>query len=232
MPAIIRTPEEIFRTENKDLYFIQFYQKKFECTQQELIDWIEEHLPSSSYERMAPSESSCYLAGYLGDLRIDFAEADLNFFCMHWETPEGKSLDERFQCFLKPYDDWFKGISQYAPIRTKPIDHGLIVWCDTPLGFIYHQIAIEVANALGLMIHPLSPRDLWFQAKQIWPELSKLESTSFIYGYNYFDKNGDVTIIYDHDVPYEEAMLIPERRQALLEWFNFSRSSRFSRPHW
>ena len=234
MPLLIRTPEEILRAEKKDLYFIRFNQKNFEKAQNELMRWLDKHIPASSYEKMAPSEHSGYISGYFGDLRIDFTEADLRTFCEQWETSEGKSLDKRFQCFIKPYKDWFDGISEYAPVRTKPCGTGLFVWWDTPSGFIYHQINQDIAREQGPEFnnHPLSPKDLWFQAVQLWPELSTLNAGELFYGHNYFDKEGVANVIYDHDALFDEIDFLPERRQALLEWFNLPPTTIFTEFRW
>lgn len=206
--------------------------ENFESAQQEIILWLEQHLPTSSFERMAPSEKSGYIAGYFGDLRIDFNDIDLQTFCRQWETPRGRSVDDRFQCFIQPYNKWLDQISQYTPLRTMPIEGGLVVWWDTPLGFIYHWIDNEIAIAQELTVHPLSPQDLWFKAVQLWPELSTLNSKELIYGHNYFDIDGVVNIIYDHDLLFDEIIFLPERRQALLAWFNLPPCTIFSECQW
>ena len=239
MPSLIRTPEEIFRTEKEDFYFIRFNQRRFEEAQAELISWLDLHIPDTRYEKIGPSESSGYISGYLGDLRIifaesgfvesDFEESDLQIFCKHWETPEGQSLDPRFQCFIKSYQDWINIISQYTPERSKPIDNGISIWWDTPIGIIYHQISHEVASKKNLVVHPLNEKDLWFLAIQRWPELAVFNIDELIYGQIHVDEKECINVVYQHDSWIVDVEFTIERQKALSDWFNLSDDATFHR---
>jgi hypothetical protein len=228
----MRTPEEIFRTEQKDLYVICFKEREFEKDQKEVMQWLDAHVPDSPYEFLAPSEALNYLCGYFGDLRIVFTEADLLTYCEHWETPEGKCKDPRFQCFIKPYQKWFDEISQYAPQRAKPQGIGLAIWWNTPMGFIYHQINQELANERKLIRHPLQPHDLWFLAVRAWPELASLNPDELIYGDNSFNAKNVPFIFYFEGKRPAEVDFPIERQKALLAWFNLPPASKVALSEW
>jgi len=239
MPTLLRTPEEIFRTEKKDFHFIRFKQRRFEEAQADLISWLDLHIPDTRYEKIGPSENSGYISGYLGDLRIIFAESgfvesdfegsDLQIFCKHWETPEGKSLDPRFQCYVNSYQNWVNILSQYTPQRLKPVDKGISIWWDTPIGIIYHQIGHEVAREKNLVVHPSNAKDLWFLAIQSWPELALFNIDELIYGQIYVDEKDRINVIYQNDSWIVDAEFTSGRQKAVSDWFNLSGDTIFHR---
>lgn len=63
-----------------------------------MITWLKENLPSSKLEPLAPSESSGFVTGYFGAIRINLNEADLQFYCDQWENSDGTSKDTRVCC--------------------------------------------------------------------------------------------------------------------------------------
>lgn len=84
---------------------------------QPIQDWLQANVPNSRVEMMSPSESSRWISGYFGALRVDFSESDLATFCARWETPDGGSVDPRFQCFLMPYKTWYEKQAKYVLYR-------------------------------------------------------------------------------------------------------------------
>lgn len=114
MPQIIRTPEEVFRAERKDLYLIDFKPKGLSGWspnppgRKELLDWFTANLPSVKIEPLGHSERSGILGGYFGRFRADFDQDSLAVYAAHWEDAEGKSIDPRWQCYLWPYELWLK----------------------------------------------------------------------------------------------------------------------------
>ena len=117
MQQLIRTPEQIFREEGKDIYFIRFQYENAEGyfaspdqvelpVRKAMLAWLREHVPNSRVEYLAPSEYSGRLIGYFGDVRVDFSEIDLAAYCARWENMDGTSIDPRFQCSRLPYDCW------------------------------------------------------------------------------------------------------------------------------
>lgn len=144
---LIRTPEDIFRAEGKDVYCLHFNQddaSQVAQTRSEMLDWLSQHLPGTRTELVGPSEHSGFLMGGPAALRVDFSEQGLAVFCARWENPEtGLSLDPRFQCFLMPYADWLAEHGHFVPTLDKPGHVGLAVWIDTPLGVLTHVLPLE-----------------------------------------------------------------------------------------
>lgn len=185
MPQIIRTPEDVFREEGKDIYVLCFKDGNGAPAKQaesDLIAWVEANLPGTRLEKLGYSEKSGWISGGVMGLRVDFSEEGLKSFCDRWENADGQSLDKRFQCFLLQYKTWLEKSGRYMPIRDQPEGPGLTMWIDTPLGFIYHQISATEAKILKGQMHPANWRDLFWQAQKLWPELEGVETHALTYG--------------------------------------------------
>eukprot|EP01030_Chromulinospumella_sphaerica_P001838 gene1838-1803_t len=185
MTMLIRSPEDIFRAEGKDVYFLHFHGwqevDKAEQTRQEMQDWFAQNLPCTRTELIAPSEASGFVMGGPVGLRIDFSEQGLAAFCERWEEPAtGKSLDPRFQCFLMPYANWFAKHGHFVPTLNKPEHVGPAVWIDTPLGLLTHVLSPQVAKQTPE--HPAHYLDLWMHAVKLWPALQALDADALTYG--------------------------------------------------
>ncbi len=228
MPQLIRTPEQIFREEGKDIYLIRFTTPGDEADtfgsasedspgREEILAWLKENTPGAHVEPLAPSEKSGFICGYFGDLRVEFSESDLAVFCARWEDAEGGSLDPRFQCFLWPYSYWFEKAKKYIPTKRRPVKPGLAKWLSTPTGFIYHQFSLKDAAKKKLVLgHPATVEDLWFQAQQLWPELASLNLSELTYGDIRQNSNGRWRVFYSDDFQNKFSR---KRQKALLEWF-------------
>lgn len=180
MPQLIRTPEDIFRVERRDVYVLDFKQKSshaIERTLKEMQSWFAHNMPDSPTEILAPSEHSGWIMGGPCTLRIAFTEKDLAAFCAGWERADGQSLDPRFQCCQLAYADWLEQYGQYVPTLERPSAPGVSVWIDTPLGILSHVLHDAQANA-----HPAHPKDLWFHACQQWPQLQHLDLDDLNFG--------------------------------------------------
>ena len=229
MPQLIRTPEQIFREEAKSIYVIQFKNydddesgesaedcedKKISASE-EIKAWIAKNLPGTLIEPMGPSEHSGWIIGYFGDLRIDFPEDGLKQFCAKWEAPDGASVDDRFQCYLMPYQRWFEEYGHYVPSNQQPITIGVTVWIDTPIGFIYHQLDENVS----VDRHPAKPADLWMHAVRLWPELKEMVFCKLTHGT--IRRNADKTSweVWYSDEPMSSYEFTDKRQAALREWF-------------
>ena len=218
MPQLIRTPEEIFREEAKDIYFIRFKDEEPQsAASTEIETWITTNLPGTLIEPLAPSEHSGWIAGYFGDLRIDFSEDGLRQFCDRWEMPDGASVDGRFQCYLVPYQVWLEKHCHYMPSNLQPTYIGITVWIDTPIGILYHQLdEASIENN-----HPAKARDLWMNAGQMWPELKDVNFDDLPYGkiVRTLDKTSWIVIYSDINLR-SGLEFTDERKAALREWFN------------
>jgi hypothetical protein len=227
MPQLIRTPEQIFREEGKDIYQIRFTsagdeEDFFESAskdspgREEILDWLKANIPGTHVEPLAPSEESGYICGYFGDLRVDFSESELAVFCARWEDADGGSLDPRFQCFLWPYSYWLEKVKKYVPTQRRPVKPGLAKWLSTPTGFVYHQISLKNAAKKHLKVPPGNAQDLLFHAKRLWPELAPLNPSELTYGDICQDPDGKWQVFYSDDI---RNRFSAERKKALLEWF-------------
>lgn len=169
MPMLIRTPEDIFRTERRDLYALHFSEQDhatMEDTRKEMAGWFAHRMPASPTETMAPSEHSGFIEGGPTSLRIAFTAADLERFCAQWETADGQSIDPRFQCYQYPYQAWWDKHGHYQPTLAQPEAPGVSVWIECPLGILSHVLPPGSAQQ-----HPAAALDLWANACQHWPEL-------------------------------------------------------------
>lgn len=196
MPMLVRTPEDIFREEKKDIYLIRNleHKRKYHFPNQApgmkmIQQWIEENLPGTRIELLGPSEHSGIICGGIdGTIRVDFSAEGLQKFCVRWEVND-QSVDPRFQCHILPYQRWFDKHGRFVPTREQPDSIGLCSWVHTPLGFLVHQIDLAEAQALNLQHHPAHTRDLWMHAKELWPELAVLDLYQISYGYTLLDEN-------------------------------------------
>ncbi len=197
MPMLVRSPEQIFRAEKKDIYLIRSLEERYESNAPGLVmirKWIEDNLPETRTELLAPSEYSGVILGGIGrELRVDFSPEGLQRFCERWEKND-KSVDDRFQCYLWPYDRWYQKHGRFAPTREKPQGIGLTVWWYTPLGFIHHQLPASQAG--DLQLHPARPDDLWFHVPDLWPELAALDPETMTSGSIGHDSASDWYAIY------------------------------------
>lgn len=72
----------------------------------ELLKWIEENLPDTKVGPIFAydSDSGFITMPYDGSIFLEFAPEDQKKFESRWEAPDGKSLDERWQCYLYPLE--------------------------------------------------------------------------------------------------------------------------------
>lgn len=119
MPMFVHNFTSYFHEKQRDLYFVTFSQVKngplglpdvqdYEAIpgRRELLKWIEENLPDTKVGPIFAydSDSGFITMPYDGSIFLEFAPEDQKIFESRWETPEGKSLDERWQCYLYPLE--------------------------------------------------------------------------------------------------------------------------------
>ena len=225
MPYLIKTPEDVFRETGKDVYLIRFCEnrKKKHAATEEVQAWIQENLPGTRVEPLAPSEHSGWISGYFGDLWIDFSAEGLAAFCARWEDAEGKSIDPRFQCYLVPYQRWYDRHGRFVPTREPPTSIGMTVWIDTPIGFIYHRLDDDEAARHGWTTHPATARDLWMHAVRLWPALTPVELSKLDRGAIFPDTERPGNWLATFDAGFGYARTDDEiagRMQVVRAWFH------------
>lgn len=119
MPMFVHNFTSYFYEKQRDLYFVTFSQVKkgplglpdvqdYEAIpgRRELLKWIKENLPDTKVGPIFAydSDSGFITMPYDGSIFLEFAPEDQKKFESRWETPEGKSLDERWQCYLYPLE--------------------------------------------------------------------------------------------------------------------------------
>lgn len=184
MPRLIRSPEEIFRAEKKDLYVIHSKEELHgeHPGLQEVSDWIALHLPGTAVEQLGPSEYSGVISGdFVKRLRVNFTEEGLSAFCERWER-NNASIDARFQCFIYPYDRWLQKRGSTVATPETPNGKGPVIWIHTPSGFFGNQCTETDAHGRYHSRHPSNQRDLWVNIVQSLPKLAASDSEQLTYG--------------------------------------------------
>ena len=192
---LVRTPEEIFRSEKKDLIVIssqegseedRIWGRSIEPEGLRMIrDWIRNTMPDVKQELLGPSEYSGFISGGIGnEVRVDFSLEQMKIFCDRWEVND-KSIDPRFQCYILPYQVWLEEHGRFIPTKNQPDTVGVNVWWYTPQGFIHHQLDKSEVDAHEWNSHPANKHDIWANAISIWPELAELNIDCLTYGNTY-----------------------------------------------
>lgn len=222
----IRTPEDIFRTEKKDVYALRFHQDnpaQKEQTLAEMQSWLQLNMPKSLTEILGPSEHSGWVEGGPTMLRIDFQQEDLETFLKTWENPDGMSKDPRFQCCLLSYDEWYLEYGRYFPTLESPTSPGVALWVETPLGTISHVIANP-----DLKHHPTNYENFWMHARKLWVDLENSELTDHHYGsVIYSPQRNEYTLLWNAAVGSEPSNKV-ERWLKIAQWLRLPPSSKIA----
>lgn len=222
----IRTPEDIFRIEKKDVYALRFNQDnpaQKELALAEMQRWLYLNMPQSPTEILGPSEHSNWLEGGPTMLRIDFRQGDLERFLKTWETRDGLSKDPRFQCCLLSYDEWFQEYSGYIPTLGRPSSPGVALWVETPLGTISHVVANP-----GLKHHPTNYANFWKHAREIWADMENTELVDHHHGsVIYSPQREEYTLLWNAAVDSEPVSQV-ERWLRIAQWLRLPPSSKIA----
>lgn len=120
MPRSFRSPEQVLRDTQQDLYFIQF-DASFDDEppipgKDELLAWFQRELPDVAWEDLGPFEELGYLSGGCGVLvRVGLDEATAKHFAAAWENEDGSSKDPRWVCYLYTYQQFLESGREQAP---------------------------------------------------------------------------------------------------------------------
>ena len=123
MPQLIYTLPELILQQHRDVYVIRFYDAEPHLSStpaQELLErWFKQHCPGLEMQALAhrPSDG---LHTVLNErlVWVDFTDTALTQFEAAWESPDGGSIDERFQCFYVPFAG-FEAQAQRAVAKDK-----------------------------------------------------------------------------------------------------------------
>lgn len=232
MPMLVRTPEDILRSEKKDLYILRSLENEDRDAPGLLMiqEWIRQNLPGTHMELLGPSEHSGVILGGIGrDLWVDLSAEGLATFCARWEI-DNQSVDPRFQCFVMAYDTWFSQYGCFVPTRDRPQGLAPTVWWYTPLGFIHHQLS--ESDRKGVSEHPASPYDFLNSAKELWPELKHINSSAMSFGRIYWSPDPE-----NQFATYETAVRMYYPRWTpseveIREWFGLPPEFRLDDASW
>lgn len=126
MPQLIYTLPELILQQRRDVYVIRFYDAEPHLSstpaQELLACWFKQHCPGLDMQTLAhrPSDG---LHKVLHErlVWVDFTDTELTHFEAAWETPDGTSIDARFQCFLVPFAE-FETQAQRAVAKDRMFD--------------------------------------------------------------------------------------------------------------
>lgn len=112
MPCIVSTPEEWFRTQQRDLYVIQYRTEEdedvdesaFKQAQKELNAWFDERIPHTPLRIIGASEYSGWLTGGPRYFTADFDPYGLALFKSAWDENSAWYVE------IWPISDWRKRI--------------------------------------------------------------------------------------------------------------------------
>lgn len=188
MPCIISTPEEWFRSQQRDLYVIEYRaperededslaeddeaQSRFMQAQKELNAWFEERLPLTPLRIIGASEYSGWITGGPGYFTADFDPAGLALFNAEW--------DENSAWYIEtwPISVWQQRI-EAAQLLPSPVGAlQKMQWWDTPQGILLlsgYPLKEDAYCENGF----LSVEDGWWRLQQLVPELSEHQAETF-----------------------------------------------------
>ena len=125
-----------------------------------------------------------------------------------------------------PYKTWFEKHGYFVPTLDRPVGLGPTVWWDTPIGFVYHQIA---ADELTESTHPGHAEDIWMHAVRLWPELASLEADNLTHGSIFKDSDGNWVAMFS-DRPWAGSEF--SRQGELRQWFHLPEDAKIFRDEW
>lgn len=174
MTRRIRSPEDIFREERRDVYALEFTSKGAELQKamSAMKQWLIKKMPRSSVELLAPSQHVgwLWLEGVPSNLSLTFGDGDLVKFFQHWLTADGQSKDARFICRFYSFRQWWEKHGHYMPTLAKPLAPNVSLWIESRLGILSHAV-----TGTDLTLHPSTVEDLWANACEKWPPLRSLQ---------------------------------------------------------
>ena len=192
MPYIINTQEHWFRTQQRDLYVIQYrvpdennedgseeendddespFEQTYKQAQKELNAWFDEHLPHTPLNIIGASEYSGWITGGPCYFSADFDTQGLALFQSDWNEESVWYVE------VWPLADWKKRIDA-AQLLSFPVEQlQKMRWWDTPQGILL--LGAYTSDCGYCEDEFLSLEDGWWKLQQLFPELSKHQANHF-----------------------------------------------------
>lgn len=181
MPVIIHSPEHWFRTQQRDLYvinyrkepdfFADYDESQMVHDEQVLKNWFKVHLPNIPLSIIGPSEYSGWIEGGPRYLTADFDSARLSRFEATW--------DENYLWKIEvwPFSKWKQRIDSVRLLTAPLYVMENVRWWDTPQGVL---VVSSYTSDPGYGEDGfLSLEDGWWKLQQAYPEFSRLPANTF-----------------------------------------------------
>lgn len=188
MPYIISTPEDWFRTQQQDLYVIQYrvpdednaedqeadeslFRQAHKQAQKELNAWFDEWLPHTPLRIIGASEYSGWMTGGPTYFTADFDPDGLALFKSAW--------DENSAWYVEVWSisDWRKRIDETKLLQSPVENLQKMRWWDTPQGILL--LSAYTSDCGYCEDGFLSLKDGWWKLQQLFPELSEHQAKTF-----------------------------------------------------
>ncbi len=197
MPMLVSTPEDWFRTRQKDFYLLRYqveprshsekahkaWQKKYQGDQTVLFAWFEQNLPTVHLDIYGASEYSGWITGGPCAHGVDLDESAVAIFRAAWDK-----TDSPWQLELQSFDKWSRQIDSCCLLPIPLAIQQNIRWWDMPGGIVLLSKRDDGQR--------LSRWDAWWRLVQLIPALAETHIDSFPNGEYWIDeKYGDAIVI-------------------------------------
>jgi len=195
MPMVISTPERWFRTRRCDMYQFQLAQGQRDLPI-DLRTWLAMNLQDPKIEILGPSEHSGWISGGGQSPTVAMTASEAQQFQDRWETPDGTSLDPRWQCYQRRYIDWLAQFEQIEVSKGRPAKDSQYRWllCDAGLYAVQGHYKEADTQRWGVPGEP-SIDDWWWSCQQ-FPEVHAATQVPFMMGFHYLDSQGKRNITF------------------------------------
>lgn len=185
MPVILDSPEAWFRTQQRDLYVIDYRKEpdfndlddeedtrlRIAQDQKPLKDWFKTHLPNTALSVIGPSEYSGWIEGGPCYLTADFDSAALSLFEASWDE------NSLWKIEVSLFSGWKQRIDSTRLLIAPLTEMKKLRWWDTPQGMLLVSTYTDDPGYCEDGF--LSLEDGWWKVQQAYPEYSGLSANTF-----------------------------------------------------
>ncbi|MDT8990706.1 hypothetical protein RQP54_07480 [Curvibacter sp. APW13] len=173
----------------------------------ELTDWLATNFPDRELHTLGPSEHSGWISGGPCMKVLALTTEEVQRFSQRWEDANGKSIDDRWQCYQWPYQMWRDKCDRIEVTQGRPPNGTQYRWllCSKGLYWLRGRYSDATHN-------PEFPGracfDDWWVVCQRFPEVMEATKTLFMMGNDYVAHDGTRTVVFDiyqrddHDLKY------------------------------